>query len=98
MRTGARHCAFPSRSISLGQTVGLCASLSLSEPARVFSVFATDGDQSPPVNFQAGMQQPGILQPAEADSTSIGRRRFTEQIERSQLWLWAMGRLPLVSL
>jgi hypothetical protein len=25
------------------------------------------------------MQQPGILQPAEADSTSIGRRRFTEQ-------------------
>jgi hypothetical protein len=26
------------------------------------------------VNFQAGMQQPGILQPAEADSTSIGRR------------------------
>jgi hypothetical protein len=33
------------------------------------------------VNFQAGMQQPGILQPAEADSidsTSIGRRRFTE--------------------
>jgi hypothetical protein len=24
------------------------------------------------------MQQPGILQPAEADSTSIGRRRFTE--------------------
>jgi hypothetical protein len=29
----------------------------------------------PPVNFQAGMQQqPGILQPAEADSTSIGRR------------------------
>jgi hypothetical protein len=31
------------------------------------------------MNFQAGMQQPGILQPAEADSTSIGRRRFTEQ-------------------
>jgi hypothetical protein len=30
------------------------------------------------VNFQAGMQQPGILQPAEADSPSIGRRRFTE--------------------
>jgi hypothetical protein len=30
------------------------------------------------VNFQAGIQQPGILQPAEADSTSIGRRRFTE--------------------
>ena len=25
------------------------------------------------------MQQPGILQPAKADSTSIGRRRFTEQ-------------------
>jgi hypothetical protein len=24
------------------------------------------------------MQQPGILQPAEADSPSIGRRRFTE--------------------
>jgi hypothetical protein len=24
------------------------------------------------------MQQPSILQPAEADSTSIGRRRFTE--------------------
>jgi hypothetical protein len=24
------------------------------------------------------MQQPGILQPAEADSQSIGRRRFTE--------------------
>jgi hypothetical protein len=23
------------------------------------------------------MQQPGILQPAEADSQSIGRRRFT---------------------
>eukprot|EP01047_Picozoa_sp_COSAG01_P049319 COSAG01_NODE_4880_length_4655_cov_16.206980_6_plen_39_part_01 len=32
----------------------------LSEPARGFSVLATDGDQSPPVNFQAGMQQPGI--------------------------------------
>jgi hypothetical protein len=32
------------------------------------------------VNFQAGMQQPGILQPAEADSQSIGRRRFTETI------------------
>jgi hypothetical protein len=31
------------------------------------------------VNFQAGMQQPGILQPAEADSPSIGRRRFTEE-------------------
>ena len=51
----------------------------LSEPARGFSVLATDGDQSPPVNFQAGMQQPGILQPAEADSPSIGRRRFTEE-------------------
>jgi hypothetical protein len=55
----------------------------LSEPARVFSVLATDGGYrnravAPPVNFQAGMQQPGILQPAEADSTSIGRRRFTE--------------------
>jgi hypothetical protein len=50
----------------------------LSEPARGFSVLATDGDQSPPVNFQAGMQQPGILQPAEADSLSIGHRRFTE--------------------
>jgi hypothetical protein len=25
------------------------------------------------------MQQPGILQPAEADTPSIGRRRFTEQ-------------------
>eukprot|EP01047_Picozoa_sp_COSAG01_P042342 COSAG01_NODE_3692_length_5789_cov_4.628295_10_plen_236_part_00 len=51
----------------------------LSEPARGFSVLATDGDQSPPVNFQAGMQQPGILQPAEADSLmlSIGHRRFT---------------------
>jgi glucokinase len=43
----------------------------LSEPARGFSVLATDGDQSPPVNFQAGMQQPGILQPAEPDSLSI---------------------------
>jgi hypothetical protein len=32
------------------------------------------------VNFQAGMQQPGILQPAEADSQSIGRRRFTEYL------------------
>jgi hypothetical protein len=41
-------------------------------------VLATDGDQSPPVNFQAGMQQPGILQPAEPDSLSIGHRRFTE--------------------
>jgi hypothetical protein len=50
----------------------------LSEPARGFSVLATDGYQCPPVNFQAGMQQPGILQPAEADSQSIGRRRFTE--------------------
>jgi hypothetical protein len=30
------------------------------------------------VNFQAGMQQPGILQPAEPDSLSIGHRRFTE--------------------
>jgi hypothetical protein len=34
------------------------------------------------MNFQAGMQQPGILQPAEADSTSLTsigrRRRFTE--------------------
>jgi hypothetical protein len=29
------------------------------------------------------MQQPGILQPAEADSPSIGRRRFTEQLRRS---------------
>jgi hypothetical protein len=29
------------------------------------------------VNFQAGMQQPGILQPAEADSPSIGRRRLS---------------------
>jgi hypothetical protein len=36
------------------------------------------GINTPPVNFQAGMQQPGILQPAEADSQSIGRRRFTE--------------------
>jgi hypothetical protein len=52
----------------------------LSEPARGFSVLATDGDQSPPVNFQAGMQQPGILQPAEPDSLSIGHRRFTELI------------------
>jgi hypothetical protein len=51
----------------------------LSEPARVFSVLATDrGLAPPPVNFQAGMQQPGILQPAEADSTSIGHRRFSE--------------------
>jgi hypothetical protein len=50
----------------------------LSEPARGFSVLATGGYQYPPVNFQAGMQQPGILQPAEADSQSIGRRRFTE--------------------
>jgi hypothetical protein len=57
----------------LGKTV-----LILSEPARGFSVLATDGDQSPPVNFQAGMQQPGILQPAEPDSLSIGHRRFTE--------------------
>ena len=36
------------------------------------------GINPPPVNFQAGMQQPGILQPAEADSLSIGHRRFTE--------------------
>ena len=43
-----------------------------------FSVLAIGGYQYPPVNFQAGMQQPGILQPAEADSPSIGRRRFTE--------------------
>ena len=44
--------------------------MQLSEPARVFSVLATDGGAPPPVNFQAGMQQPGILQPAaEADST-----------------------------
>jgi hypothetical protein len=48
----------------------------LSEPARGFSVLATD--DAPPVNFQAGMQQPGILQPAEPDSLSIGHRRFTE--------------------
>jgi hypothetical protein len=33
------------------------------------------------VNFQAGMQQPGILQPAEPDSLSIGHRRFTEVYE-----------------
>jgi hypothetical protein len=45
---------------------------------RVFSVLATDRGSTPLVNFQAGMQQPGILQPAEADSTSIGRPRFTE--------------------
>ena len=51
------------------------AHLAAAEPAFTLK---TDGDQSPPVNFQAGMQQPGILQPAEADSTSIGRRRFTE--------------------
>jgi hypothetical protein len=36
------------------------------------------------VIFQAGMQQPGILQPAEADSTSIGRRRFTEMRTRAR--------------
>jgi hypothetical protein len=35
------------------------------------------GINAPPVNFQAGMQQPGILQPAEPDSLSIGHRRFT---------------------
>eukprot|EP01047_Picozoa_sp_COSAG01_P085782 COSAG01_NODE_18997_length_1037_cov_1.536741_1_plen_74_part_10 len=35
-------------------------------------------------NFQEGMQQqPGILQqPAEADSPSIGRRRFTAEVRR----------------
>eukprot|EP01047_Picozoa_sp_COSAG01_P116441 COSAG01_NODE_45109_length_412_cov_1.437700_1_plen_41_part_10 len=32
------------------------------------------------------MQQPGILQPAEADSTSIGRRRFTEQASAASHW------------
>jgi hypothetical protein len=58
----------------------------LSEPARGFSVLATGGYQYPPVNFQAGMQQPGILQPAEADSQSIGRRRFTEQAAFSSGW------------
>jgi hypothetical protein len=58
----------------------------LSEPARVFSVLATNrGRPPPPVNFQAGMQQPGILRPAEADSTSIGRRRFTEIPHRSEM-------------
>jgi hypothetical protein len=35
------------------------------------------------VNFQASMQQPGVLQQAEADSTSIGRRRFTEYMSIS---------------
>jgi hypothetical protein len=44
-----------------------------------YSLVAT-GINTPPVNFQAGMQQPGILQPAEADSQSIGRRRFTERV------------------
>eukprot|EP01049_Picozoa_sp_SAG25_P007474 SAG25_NODE_613_length_6536_cov_28.178033_6_plen_88_part_00 len=53
-------------------------SLSGQPAARVFSVLATDRESTPLLNFQAGMQQqPGILQPAEADSTSIGRRRFT---------------------
>jgi hypothetical protein len=31
-------------------------------------------------NFQAGMQQPRILQPAEADSPSIGHRRFSGSV------------------
>jgi hypothetical protein len=43
------------------------------------------GINAPPVNFQAGMQQPGILQPAEPDSLSIGHRarRFTESTGRA---------------
>jgi hypothetical protein len=32
------------------------------------------------------MQQPGILQPAEADSQSIGRRRFTETAHYMYCW------------
>jgi hypothetical protein len=38
------------------------------------------------VNFQAGMQQPGILQPAEADSPSIGRRRLFNFHRRLACW------------
>jgi hypothetical protein len=45
---------------------------------RVFCTSHRRGINAPPVNFQAGMQQPGILQPAEPDSLSIGHRRFTE--------------------
>jgi hypothetical protein len=45
----------------------------LTEPARGFSVLALTRGRAPAgENFQAGMQQPGILQPAEADSLSIG--------------------------
>jgi hypothetical protein len=59
--------------------VNFQAGMQLSEPARGFSVLALTRGLTPGENFQAGMQQPGILQPAEADSPSIGRRRFTEQ-------------------
>jgi hypothetical protein len=38
------------------------------------------------VNFQAGMQQPGILQPAEPDSLSIGHRRFIDFPGFQQSW------------
>jgi hypothetical protein len=34
------------------------------------------------------MQQPGILQPAEADSPSIGRRRFTEKMSKISSYLY----------
>jgi hypothetical protein len=65
----------------------------------VFSVLATDRGPAPPVNFQAGMQQPGILQPAEADSTSIGRRRprFTEvwgRAGKTGIYTFAVGQNP----
>jgi hypothetical protein len=35
---------------------------------------------------QPGILQPGILQPAEADSQSIGRRRFTETAHYMYCW------------
>jgi hypothetical protein len=72
------HAGFRPRCLArVGYQAAVCC---LSEPARGFSVLATDGHQCPPVNFQAGMQQPGILQPAEPDSLSIGHRRFTEAV------------------
>jgi hypothetical protein len=42
-------------------------------------------------------QQPGILEPAEADSPSIGRRRFTEALMRrgGLRACWAAPPLPL---
>jgi hypothetical protein len=57
--------------------VNFQAGMQLSEPARGFSVLALTRGLTPGENFQAGMQQPGILQPAEPDSLSIGHSRFT---------------------